>query len=145
MDGSDQTKLVALVADIEELYERPGSQAGVCVDAVRFMDGNEDCGSIGCNLIEHPGPAQFREVINSVSSRPDVSALIAHITEVMDVDEGEWPFSDKLFIATTADPSDIAEWFASVSPDEISAADVSKLIGVPSVPPGVRWYSVWWD
>jgi hypothetical protein len=144
MSDSDTAKLRALVSDIEKLAGG-GDASNVCVDAVRFMDGNEDYASIGCNLDEHPGPGAFRSVIAAVRARPEVAAIVARIFEVMDADEGEWPYTDTLLVATTAHPSVVGEWFQELQPDEVSPANTSGLKGLPQVPKGHRWYSVWWD
>jgi hypothetical protein len=39
-----------------------------------FFDGNDDLGSIGCNLPEHPGIAVFRDILVGLTLRPDVEA-----------------------------------------------------------------------
>src|SRR3954453_1549975 len=59
----------------------------------RFFDGNDDPGSIGCNLIEHPGINQFREVLVGLTQRADVEAVYAQIAE-LDPGEDSWPFTD---------------------------------------------------
>ncbi len=142
MATSDQDKLRTLLAKIDELAG-DDSPEDVCVDAVQFLDGNEDMASIGCNLPRHPGLGRFRGIVGGVRGRPDVAAVLAKITEVMG--EDEWPFTDTLFVSTTAHPDVVAEWFEELSPDEVGAYGVDGLKGVPKTPPGYRWYSVWWD
>src|SRR4051812_20945450 len=42
------------------------------VSIERFFDGNEDSGSIGCNLTDHPGIDSFRDALTGLLRRPDV-------------------------------------------------------------------------
>ena len=47
------------------------------------FEGNDDLGSIGCNLLDHPGPAHFYEVLRSIRDRSEVHGVWVGITEVM--------------------------------------------------------------
>ncbi len=47
------------------------------VPIARFFDGNDDLGSIGCNLDPHPGIDKFREVLTGLLGRADVQAVYA--------------------------------------------------------------------
>lgn len=40
-----------------------------------FFDGNDDLGSIGCNLSDHPGIEAFRDTFARLLARPDVEAI----------------------------------------------------------------------
>src|SRR5258707_5147052 len=71
----DDAKCNALKA---ELAAQPEPQL---VPIERFLDGNDDLGSIGCNLLPHPGIGVFREVLVGLLRRPDVQAVYAQITE----------------------------------------------------------------
>lgn len=66
-----------------ELATQPEPQL---VSIKRFFDGNDDLGSIGCNLHPHLGIAQFRQVLTDLLARPDVLAVYAQIAEL---DPGE--------------------------------------------------------
>ena len=70
----------------------------------RFFDGNDDLGSIGCNLIPHPGFARFRQVLTGLLARPDVQAVYAQIAELDPGDES-WPFTDTVLVVGTV-PTD---------------------------------------
>lgn len=140
--ASDQQSLRTLLKRIEELAD-DGSEHEVCVDAQLFLAGNEDRGSIGCNLNKHPGVARFRDVVDGLVRRSDVSSVLAKIVEVMG--EGEYPFTDTLFVCTSAHSDAVAEWFGPLTPDEVGPCTVDGLKGVPIAPGGYRWHSVWWD
>lgn len=77
-----------------------GAYAEPVVSLELFFDGNEDPGSIGCNLSDHPGPDGFYRVLSAIRDRPDVYGVWVGISEVMDPDE--WPFSDHIYFVTTA-------------------------------------------
>ncbi len=110
-----------------------------------FFDGNDDFGSIGCNLSPPPGPAEFYEVLKVISARSGVADVRVQIT--MFDDPEMWPFSDTVWIITSAAPESVVEWFdAAIRPDECSAgwtAGVS-LEPVP-VPDGMQPVACWWD
>lgn len=76
----DDTKCKALKAELAAQSEPQ------IVAAERFFDGNDDLGSIGCNLMEHPGVDAFRDAFVGLLRRPDVQAVYAQISEL---DPGE--------------------------------------------------------
>lgn len=139
---SDLKKLAVL---LEGLRAQPGGDAeGAICDARAFLDGNEDEGSIGCNLSDHPGLDAFRAVVASLAARPDVSAVKAFINE--DMGDDEYPFVDTLFVCTAAPTKAIAAAFKPLSPDEVSETnDHFGAERLPPAPSGHRWVSVWWD
>ena len=72
----DDTKCRALKAELAAQPMPP------IVSIERFFDGNDDLGSIGCNLIEHPGIDTFRDVLTGLLRRPDVQAVYAQVAEL---------------------------------------------------------------
>jgi hypothetical protein len=58
-----------------------------------FFEGNDDLGSIGCNLSPAPPLEVFRRVLLGIAARPDVQSVLVRVTEDMG---DEWPFSDLL-------------------------------------------------
>lgn len=114
------------------------------VPITRFFDGNDDMGSIGCNLDPHPGIDRFREVLTRLLARPDVQAVYAQISEP-DPGDGCWPFADTVLVVGTVPARDLREAVSGLQPDEVGAA------GGTSVPPVIadRHRSpvsvVWWD
>lgn len=84
-----------------------------------FFDGNDFVGSIGCNLMSEPEPQQFYELLQSIRSRSDVSDVRIQITCVDDPGE-DWPFSDTVWVMTSADPREIGSLFPEdLAPDEV--------------------------
>jgi hypothetical protein len=66
-----------------------------------FFDGNNHVGSIGCNLTPLPTPAEFYALLKKIAARSDVADIRVLITMF---DDPEWPFSDTVYVMTTAAP-----------------------------------------
>lgn len=81
------------------------------VPVEEFFDGNDDLGSIGCNLVEHPGIDVFRDTLIGIARRADVVVVYAAIAEV-DPGEGSWPFADTIFVVGTIPRGELAEILA---------------------------------
>ena len=114
------------------------------VSAERFFDGNDDLGSIGCNLMEHPGIDAFRDLLIGLLRRPDVQAVYAQIAE-LDPGDGCWPFSDTLFIVGTIAPEELRGILISLEPDEVGAGEQ---FGIPLAIKQKHQAPVlvaWWD
>ena len=105
-----------------------------------FFDGNEDLGSIGCNLLEHPGIDVFRDVLTSLLGRPDV-AVYAAISE-LDPGYDSWPFSDTVYVVGAIPIDQLAEKLAILQPDEVGLPPRSR---TPSQLRGSRVLMAWWD
>lgn len=119
--------LTDLLAEIE----RQGD--GATVNLELFFDGNDDLASIGCNLPEHPGIGTFAQVLRAVRDRPEVGDVLVGISEVMP--DGEWPFSDTVYVLTDAPVGDVAEWAAGLGPDQAAKAEWN----------GGHAVVLWWD
>jgi hypothetical protein len=124
-----------------ELAAQPDPQV-VPID--RFFDGNDDLGSIGCNLDPHPSIARFRQVLTGLLARPDVQAVYAQISE-LDPGEGCWPFTDTVLVVGAVPVADLRAAADELQPNEVGAADGW------GVPPAVTERHrapvsvIWWD
>lgn len=119
------------LTDLLVEVERQGDRAAVSLEL--FFDGNDDLASIGCNLPEHPGIGAFADVLRAMRERPDVGDVLVGVSEVMP--DGEWPFSDTVYVLTEAPAGDVAEWAAGLGPDEVVEAEWK----------GGRAVVLWWD
>jgi hypothetical protein len=136
VDTSKRTRL------IEQLAPKPEPQI-VSIEA--FFDGNDDLGSIGCNLMEHPGMDVFRDTFARIARRPDVTAVYAQIAE-LDPGEDCWPFADTVFVVGSLSEDELAEALAPLEPDEIRKTEDSD------IPPDIQKkdhdthvLAAWWD
>jgi hypothetical protein len=109
-----------------------------------FFEGNEYPGSIGCNLSPAPPPSRFYSLFKRIASRPNVKDIRVRIT---DFDDFDWPFSDTVYIMTSATVEEVGSWFdADLAPDEIWEGFHTGETHEPySTPSGTRPVAVWWD
>jgi hypothetical protein len=110
----------------------------------RFLDGNDDLGSIGCNLMEHPGIDAFRSAFAALKRRPDVQAIYAQITE-LDPGEDSWPFTDTVLVVGSIPAEELQEALAHLQPDEVGPGDPEYLS--PGLSDSERKSALvaWWD
>ena len=109
-----------------------------------FFDGNDDLGSIGCNLLDHPGIEAFRATFARLSEREDVDAVFAQIAEV-DPGDDCWPFSDTVFVVGTIAAEDLASDLSALEPDEIGEAEDFDAPEALLTKSGKPVLAVWWD
>jgi hypothetical protein len=110
----------------------------------RFFDGNDDEGSIGCNLEPHPGVSLFKETLLGLTRRPDVVAVHAVIAEA-DPGEDAWPFTDTVLVVGTLDSESLAAAVSELEPDEVGPADADAISVAGRIPPGASAFVIWWD
>jgi hypothetical protein len=146
--------LEQLLARIDELG---GEDAYPVVPLELFFEGNDDPASFAPNLDPHPGIHQIHRVLRSIEERPDVSAVVVQIAEVLD--PPEWPYASSVYVITSAAAADVHAWAGSLEPDELSpdAGDNYGWVeyagrsretpppGAPSVPTGHRPVILFWD
>ena len=135
---NDATKRDRLIA---RLSNEPEPQI---VEIEAFFDGNDDLGSLGCNLIEPPGIEAFRSALSRIAARPDVKGVYAQIFE-LDPGEDCWPFTDTILIVGDISSEEAARELASLEPDEVRKGEefglpdeYTKRLGGPIV-------VAWWD
>lgn len=120
-------------------WDDNGLAAVVTVD--EFFDGNDDLASIGCNLPEHPGLSVFWKTLKSLSIRPDVREVWM---EIYDADEGDWPFSETVFVVGDLSLEALRQIAEPLMPSEISDYYVAHSYPrAPNLRANVRM--LWWD
>jgi hypothetical protein len=109
-----------------------------------FFEGNDVIGSIGCNLLEIPQPSHFYKLLLSFLARPEVKDIRVQITAF---DDPDWPFSDTVYVVTTAAADEVASWFEeNLAPDGTWEGFLERETYEPyTVPPGYRAIGCWWD
>jgi len=142
----------------EELLQRIGNindfdRPRPLVTLEEFFEGNDDWGSIGCNLPDQPSPTEFYRLFASIRKRPDVADVRVQVQEMEDP-EG-WPSTDTIWIITRATPSEIREWLGErIAPDDLVVGFPKPLsqpglvgyeVEAYEVPEGMKAYGVWWD
>jgi hypothetical protein len=126
---------------IDSLSRDPVPQV---VSVKQFFDGNDDLGSIGCNLDDHPGVETFREALERVERRPDVEAVVLAISE-LDPGEGCWPFVDTVLVAGTISPDELHSELSELQPDEIRTAEEYQVPEIVTRRFKSSCLVAWWD
>jgi hypothetical protein len=142
-----------LISRIDELG---GEDAYPVVPLDLFFGGNDDPASFAPNLDPHPGIARIYDVLRSIEQRPDVSAVVVQIAEVLD--PPEWPYASSVYVITSSDAAEVHRLAASLEPDEpqdpeddygwVDYADRERSTpppGAPVVPSGYRAVVLFWD
>jgi len=100
-------------------------------------------GSIGANLIDHPGIERFYSTLKAIRDREDVQDIRVEINMIEDM----WPFSDYVWIFSRANRGAVAEWMKPLGPDEVwegwQAAGPPK--NAPVLETGMKVFGAWWD
>jgi len=114
------------------------------VTVAEFFEGNDCVGSIGCNLDSTPAPSRFHALFQRIAARADVADIRIKITAF---DMPEWPFTDTVYIMTSAPVDEVASWFdEELRPDEVWEGFIADEKYEPyDVPSGSRPVAVWWD
>lgn len=125
---------------IQELSER--SDETLLISLNEFFDGNDDEGSIGCNLSRHPGVPTFRSVLQRVAARMDVQNVLVQVNEV-DPGFGAWPFSDVVYVVGDIEQEVLKQELAVLEPDEVEP--MTKDLPAPFPGSATKIFFVWWD
>ena len=133
-----------MIAKIEA-QGAPSPDSEVVVSLEDFFTGNDDLGSIGCNLgDEQPPISEFYRVLKVIRSRPEVQDVLVRIYEYDD--PSSWPYTDAVYIITSAPPEKVAEWVAPLKPDEVHPEWMyGKPPAAPEAESGMTPHTVWWD
>ena len=108
-----------------------------------FFEGNDDLGSIGCNLPGPVSPADFYALLKDLRKRSDVRDILIEVKDQEDPDG--WPFSDTIWFITSADPAEVKSWFPeNLAPDDV-VDGFSANIEPYKVPDGFRAVGAWYD
>jgi len=134
----DEAKCRALKA---ELIAQPEP---IVVPISRFFDGNDDLGSIGCNLDPHPGINIFQKVLTGLIGRTDIQAVYAQISE-SDPGEGCWPFTDTILVVGNISANLLREEVSDLEPSEVGAAEEVSLSPTIAERFGSPVAAIWWD
>jgi hypothetical protein len=136
----DPIKRSALIRTIQSQPEFAEGRALVTI--AEFFDGNDDLGSIGCNLSEHPGLDHFKKILSDLEKRSEVEQVWM---QIYDLEEGEWPFSENILIVGEIPLSDVRRLSESLQPSEISDLQVDWTPTRAKTLHGRRYINLWWD
>jgi len=107
---------------------------------------SEDYRSVGYSLMAYPGPEGFFEHLLSIWSRLDVQDVLVEIYEIREDNHGARPFSERVYILTTASLADVDEWMSPLRPSRIE--EQHFLDWLPLMRrrrEDTRVYTAWWN
>ena len=136
----DPEKCRRLIELIVSQAEYP--QGLALVTPSEFFDGNDQEGSIGCNLPDHPGLEVFKSVAKRLLALPGAEEVWM---QIYDFEETDWPFSENILVFGTARVEDVEALADEIMPSEVQEMHVDW---VPSRDPslaGHRYVNLWWD
>ena len=110
-----------------------------------FFEGNDDPASIGCSLPGGVLPAEFRSALSAIRHRADVGDVLIQVT--MHDDPDGWPFSDTVWVITSASPDVVRSWMPErLRPDDVfDGFHTDRPIEHRTVPAGMRAVGLWYD
>jgi len=145
---SDKSKGIKMREDLlEKIYEQEDKiESSLPVVSLElFFEGNNDIGSIGCNLLNHPGIEKFYSILKQARNKPNVQDILVEIME-HDEDDEIWTFSERVYILTDEEENEVIKWVRDLQISEISQG---YMYGQPKFAPklrkGYKVYSLWWD
>lgn len=141
------TRRETLIAKIkQQLNQKEFGALGPIVSLEDFFVGNEDLGSIGCNLMKHPGIDQFYQILKKIRDKAEVYDILVEIYEFDETDEIVWPFSERIHILTSGSQEMVKEWVLPLMPDEVYETPESEGVFLrQQTRSDLKVYSVWWD
>ncbi len=109
-----------------------------------FFEGNNDSASIGVNIYPHqPPPSYFYSKFKEISQLDSVDNIYVRIA---DTEDGNWAYTDVVYIITTLAKVDLQQLLTDLQPDEIYEDWMyDKPINAPELTNNFKVYSIWWD
>ena len=142
----DSIKRAELIERVKILGRPSPGRPLPLVTLEEFFLGNDDYGSIGCNLSPMLGPQFFYDKLTSIRSQPNVEDVLVEVNEIEEEDPAMWPFSDRVYLFTTATREDVAHWTAALRPDTVEQSYAQgRPDSAPELKAGYRCYGLWWD
>ncbi|MEX1233185.1 MAG: hypothetical protein WEB58_23240 [Planctomycetaceae bacterium] len=138
---TDRKRLIAKI----DAQSSPGKLREIVVSLEDFFVGNNDPGSIGVNLGQDQPPiVEFHRVLSEIRAKPNVQDVLVRIYDYDD--PTSWPYTDTVYIISSAPLATVQEWVNPLLPDEVHAEWMyGKPPAAPEIQSGMTPYSVWWD
>lgn len=123
---------------------KPPYSRDILVSIEDFFEGNNVVGSFAANACtENLDVHEFYKILKGIKLKENVLEVWIVIC---DIDE-EWPYSDTIYISTTANEDGIYEWFRDGFPSEVWQINSKEceVIQTSELKNGFRVFGVWWD
>jgi hypothetical protein len=118
----------------------PEKEVAVSMDD--FFEENNDPASIGVNLYPHqPTPQDFYDVFKKIKASDKTENIFVRIS---DAEEGQWFYSDAVYIVGNWTSDEIKEMVKDLKPDEIYEGWMyGKPVNISQT--NNKVLSLWWD
>ena len=114
----DSLKRESLVNSILELgFSNNGSKT-IAVTLDEFFEGNDDIGSLACNLDPHPGMESLYYYLTRFANDNEVEVYV-EIYEMDEDDDEIWPYSERVYLIGDIERDAIEGLLADVLASEI--------------------------
>jgi hypothetical protein len=138
----DRVKRDALLRRVGDVNAK--TEGLVLVTLEEFFDGNDDGGSIWCNLSAAPTPEKVFQILKKIRDRKDVGDVRILVTQYDGADD-EWPFSDTVYFITSGSTDDVMSWLGDeYAADEMWLEEFGRAQAIP-LPRGMHIIAAWWD
>ena len=120
----------------------------LAVSLEEFFDGNDDPGSLCCNITDHPAMPALYGALDAIRRRDDVQDVLVVVREI--IDENTWPFSSDVYVITTLGLEDAADMVHAhlpeeAWPDSIDQPSGPAPVGLPMPERSAHVFDLWWD
>ena len=116
----------------------------VVVSVEEFFDGNDDIGSIGCNI--YPDPPSLQTFYETFTRLKAIDKIENIFVRIADIEDSDWFYTDTVFVIGDITISELKEMFKDLRPDEIYSG---WMYGLPANLNGEKIdkkiHSVLWD
>ncbi len=144
MNDAKRNSLIARMGRLKRYNGGVAAEVMPLVSVEEYFDGAEGEAPLWCNTGLGSDEDAIRDRLADLRARPEVLDLrIA----VVNADDEEWPFSDKILVVTKEAAETIAALLPEgLAPDEYWEGDVDHLPTEPiAIPPGYRKVWMWYD
>lgn len=108
-----------------------------------FFENNDSISSIWVNCTPTPSASAACEILKEIRDRRDVVDVLIQVTMF---DDPDWPYSDTVWVITTASADDVLGWFEEyIAPDECTEGWDDAPREPVDVPPAFQPVRCWWD
>jgi hypothetical protein len=130
---------------LAEIATQSVAGSEIAVPLELFFRGNDDPGSIGCNLGEGgPTVARFYQILKNLLGRSDIQDVWVRIADASD--KNSWPYSDTVYVIAALSQREMEELLEPLQFSEVTAGWMyDKPSSVPEPKVGFTPYSIWWD
>jgi hypothetical protein len=137
--------LVARLRLVNEATLQRATGGEIAVSLESFFEGNDDPGSIGCNLGDsRPTVRMFYQLLRDLRSNPSVQDMWVRICDFDDPQS--WPYSDAVYVVSSLTKSEIEHALLPLRFDSVTEGWMyEKPPSVPEPREGCVPFSIWWD